>query len=52
MHSHKGSLSIDLMIKTTPMGMYKQIRKLHLKLQLKRLHLKYILKVETVTKSF
>ena len=57
MHSHKGSLSIDLMIKTTPMGMYKQIRKLHLKLHLKRLHLKrlhlkYILKVETVTKSF
>ena len=52
MHSHKGSLSIDLMIKTTPMGMYKQIRKLHLKLHLKRFHLKYILKVETVTKSF
>ena len=31
MHSHKGSLSKDLMIKTTPMRMYKQIRKLHLK---------------------
>ena len=30
MHSHRGSLSIDLMIKTILMRMYKQIRKLHL----------------------
>ena len=32
------------------MRMYKQIRKLNVKLHLKRLHLKYMLKVETVTK--
>ena len=30
--------------------MYKQIRKLHLKLHLKKIQLKYMPKVETVTK--
>ena len=34
MHSHKGGLTIDL---TTLMRMYKQIRKLHLKLPLKKI---------------
>ena len=33
------------------MRMYKQIKKLHLKLHLKRLHLKYMLKAKTVTKG-
>ena len=37
---------------TTVIRMYKQIRKLHLKLHLKRLRLKYMLKVEIVTKVF
>ena len=34
------------------MGIYKQIRKLNLKINLKRLHVKYMLKGETLTKSF
>ena len=49
MHSHKGSLSIDLMIKPPLLSMYNQIRKLHLKLHLKKIASKVY--VETVTKS-
>ena len=36
-HSHKGGLTIVLMVKPPLMKMYKQIRKLNLKLHLKKI---------------
>ena len=42
-HTHKGSLIKDLMVKPVLMKMYKQIRKCNF--------LKYLLKVETLFRS-
>ena len=51
-HSHKGGLTIGLLVKPPLMKMYKQIRKLNLKLHLKKITSKLYAKQWHIQKDF